>query len=52
MFDYIDSSGNIITYDQINKMAKEGKTSFDAIIKKMDISKSQNQTILSMERLS
>ena len=34
MFDYIDSSGNIITYDQINKMAKEGKTSFDAIIKK------------------
>ena len=34
MFDYIDSSGNIITYDQINKMAKEGKTSFDAIVKK------------------
>ena len=34
MFDYIDSSGNIITYDQINKMAKEGKTSFAAIIKK------------------
>ena len=34
MFDYIDSSGNVITYDQINKMAKEGKTSFAAIIKK------------------
>jgi lipoprotein-anchoring transpeptidase ErfK/SrfK len=34
MFDYIDSSGNVITYDQINKMAKEGKTSFDAIVKK------------------
>jgi hypothetical protein len=34
MFDYIDSSGNTITYDQITKMAKEGKTSFDAIVKK------------------
>lgn len=34
MFEYIDSSGNIITYDQITKMAKEGKTSFDAIVKK------------------
>ena len=34
MFEYIDSSGNIITYDQINKMAKESKTSFDAIVKK------------------
>jgi hypothetical protein len=34
MFDYIDSLGNVITYDQINKMAKEGKTSFDAIVKK------------------
>ncbi len=34
MFDYVDSLGNTITYDQITKMAKEGKTSFDAIVKK------------------
>jgi hypothetical protein len=34
MFDYVDSLGNTITYDQITKMAKEDKTSFDAIVKK------------------
>jgi hypothetical protein len=44
MFDYIDSSGNIITYDQITKMAKEGKTSFDAIVKKNGYKPKPNAT--------
>jgi hypothetical protein len=44
MFEYIDSSGNIITYDQITKMAKEGKTSFDAIVKKNGYKPKPNAT--------